>query len=517
MTISRRLSHAALILAAMSGPALAQSATGVVFGTVAMPSPDGQPFAAPGVTVTLACSTSPQPSVEVSDDQGHFRFGEAPSGSCTVTADLQGFKSANKAVVVAPSETVDVALRLDADALHENVTVTAKAQATDSTMAAHVDALTAAKLQVAPIATDRFQDALPLIPGVVRGPDGLLNIGGARSNQSALKFNNADGTNPVTGDDAVEVPIDAVSSVEVHEAAFAPEYGMSTGAVTIVDTQTRRRQVAHDRERPRAAAPHPRRRDSRPRVVDAARDLSAGRSPTGVQPAAIDAARVQPDAGVRPAAARERYQGESLESYTPVGLDDVADQSLHGLGALRAVQDDVRRGSRRSIRSRSRQTSRNTGSSAPPRIKSSSATHGVLENTLQHQELRCDDLPRRRATTRWCSRPNRTRAATSIPPRAPAIATEWLTTYAFTPIGPAHLIKLGGGARYETVGGVSTGAPVEIVREDRTLSSLTTFNGSGQVDLRPRGDQGIRAGHVDRVASTDRRLWRAQRLRLVHR
>jgi predicted peptidase len=99
----------------------------------------------------------------VSDDQGHFRFGDAPGGSCAITADLQGFKSANKTVVVSPSEPVDVALRLDTDVLHEEVTVIGSLQTIDSTtMATHVETINAAKLQVAPIASDRFQDALPL-------------------------------------------------------------------------------------------------------------------------------------------------------------------------------------------------------------------------------------------------------------------------------------------------------------------------------------------------------------------
>src|SRR5262249_30668710 len=128
--------------------------------------------------------------------------------------------------------------RLELEALHEEVNVVGSAQAIDSNpIATHVETLNAAVMQTAPIASERFQDALPLIPGVVRGPDGLLNIGGARSNQTALRFNNADGTDPVTGDDAVELPIDAVSSVEMHGAAFAPEFGLSAGGVTTVDTQ----------------------------------------------------------------------------------------------------------------------------------------------------------------------------------------------------------------------------------------------------------------------------------------
>src|SRR5205807_6852710 len=48
--------------------------------------------------------------------------------------------------------------------------------------------------------------------------------------------------------------------------------------------------------------------------------------------------------------------------------------------------------------------------------------------------------------------------------------TSWrgqcLTTYAFTPFGPSHLVKLGGGVTYETFDGVSTSRPVDIVAND---------------------------------------------------
>ena len=136
-----------------------------------------------------------------------------------------------------PGETADVALRLDLEALHEEVNVTAGSDSVEGgPIGARVERISPSVMQTAPIASDRFQDALPLIPGVVRGPDGLLNISGMRSNQSALMFNSADGTDPVTGEDAIELPIDAVSVVQVRGAAFAPEFGLSAGAVTTVET-----------------------------------------------------------------------------------------------------------------------------------------------------------------------------------------------------------------------------------------------------------------------------------------
>ena len=236
MTILSRISYTAFLIAVViARPATAQTTSSVVSGTVSLPSPDGQSVVVPGVTLTLTCDSG-EPRNELSNEQGQFRFTDVPAGSCSIVADLQGFRSAVKTIMAKPDETTDVVLRLDLDALHEEVSVTA-AGTEPSPIAAHVERMTATVMQTAPIASERFQDALPLIPGVVRGPDGLLNINGTRSNQSALMFNSADGTDPVTGEDAIELPIDAVSAVQVRGFAFAPEFGLSAGAVTTVETQ----------------------------------------------------------------------------------------------------------------------------------------------------------------------------------------------------------------------------------------------------------------------------------------
>src|SRR5207237_1382570 len=56
---------------------------------------------------------------------------------------------------------------------------------------------------------------------------------------------------------------------------------------------------------------------------------------------------------------------------------------------------------------------------------------------------------------------------------------EWLTTYAFTPLGPEHLVKAGTGVTYEMFDGISRSRPVDIVRESGTLSQEITFVGNG--------------------------------------
>ncbi|KAF0223279.1 MAG: hypothetical protein FD167_4967, partial [bacterium] len=94
------------------------------------------------------------------------------------------------------------------------------------------------ELKNAPLVNERFQDALPLLPGVVRGPDGLLNIKGARSGQSGLLVNSTNVTDPVTGDFAISLPIEAIESVSVLSSPYSAEYGKFSGAVTSIGTRS---------------------------------------------------------------------------------------------------------------------------------------------------------------------------------------------------------------------------------------------------------------------------------------
>jgi hypothetical protein len=79
---------------------------------------------------------------------------------------------------------------------------------------------------------------LPLVPGVVRGPDGHVNLKGTRNTQSGALVNSANVTDPVTGSPAMNLPVDVVASVKVISNPFDPEYGKFTGAVSSVETKT---------------------------------------------------------------------------------------------------------------------------------------------------------------------------------------------------------------------------------------------------------------------------------------
>jgi len=216
----------------------AQSATGVLRGAVSVIGPDGQPLSVAAVQLKLSGAPLGSSSLSTfSTSEGEYKFIGLPAGSYTLEASLQGFKNFVKAVSLPAPETVVEDIRLEIEELRESVTVQAETVGIATKEAAPAEELKQDTIQTIPLATERFTEALPLIPGVVRGPDGLLNVKGARASQSGLLVNSANVTDPATGEYAINLPIDVIQSLQVLTNPYAPEYGKFTGGVTSIETR----------------------------------------------------------------------------------------------------------------------------------------------------------------------------------------------------------------------------------------------------------------------------------------
>jgi hypothetical protein len=80
-------------------------------------------------------------------------------------------------------------------------------------------------------------DALPMLPAVVRRPDGGLQISAAAEHRSAMIVNSADVTDPATGQFGLTVPIDIVDEMNVYQTPFLAEYGKFTAGLITVATR----------------------------------------------------------------------------------------------------------------------------------------------------------------------------------------------------------------------------------------------------------------------------------------
>src|SRR6266700_1279945 len=174
----------------------------------------------------------------VTDEQGEYKFENLAPGTYTLQVELTGFKPRSLNVTVGQGITTLDSVDLEVETVSATVTVSDSSDPWNTTDAAPKTSFKQDKLQTLPLVNERFQDAIPLVPGVVRGPDGMLNLKGARSSQSGMIVNSANVTDPVTGESAINLPIEAVQSVEVLTNPYAAEYGELTSGVTSVQTRS---------------------------------------------------------------------------------------------------------------------------------------------------------------------------------------------------------------------------------------------------------------------------------------
>ncbi len=174
----------------------------------------------------------------VTDEQGEYKFENLAPGTYTLQVELTGFKPRSLNVTVGQGITTLDSVDLEVETVSATVTVSDSSDPLNTTDAAPKTSFKQDKLQTLPLVNERFQDAIPLVPGVVRGPDGMLNLKGARSSQSGMIVNSANVTDPVTGESAINLPIEAVQSVEVLTNPYAAEYGELTSGVTSVQTRS---------------------------------------------------------------------------------------------------------------------------------------------------------------------------------------------------------------------------------------------------------------------------------------
>lgn len=191
------------------------------------------------------CSLSglrlPQQGLQTTTDaRGYFAFPALMPGSYDLTCAAVGRQPVSKTGITI---TTGMALPeqrfiLPLEVFHQEITVHARAgsvAAMQTTAAPRT--LSAHQLMTLPLAQLKFKAALPLIPGVIRTPDGKLNIKGSPEEQGLLLIDGTPLVDPVTGSFSVNVPIDAIEELKVYKAPYPPQYGQFSGGLTVIQTK----------------------------------------------------------------------------------------------------------------------------------------------------------------------------------------------------------------------------------------------------------------------------------------
>ncbi|HEY0545504.1 MAG TPA: carboxypeptidase regulatory-like domain-containing protein [Pyrinomonadaceae bacterium] len=209
---------------------------------------DAQQHALPGAECELlsatsnGASTKPQVlSSAKTDEQGIAAFTNLAPGSYALRVVSKGFETLTReGVLIVAGQTSEVSVSLNIEAVTGSVTVNAPdntATSIEAGASTPSGALEGRAMQRLPLATARIDEALPLVPGVVRSSTGEISIKGATEQQSALRVNGLNAADPASGNFRLNLPVDSVESVQVFLHPYTAEFGQFTGGVTDVATR----------------------------------------------------------------------------------------------------------------------------------------------------------------------------------------------------------------------------------------------------------------------------------------
>jgi hypothetical protein len=194
----------------------------------------------PGVEISISRVVGGRlAGTAVSDASGRFEIEHLEAGRYHVVARLTGFNDLAPApITLVEGQTLEIDLDLTIASITEQVEVVGQAGVARTDSSASVEKINGQMNEFLPVAGDGYQALLPIMPGVVRAPDGRMSLKGARESQGALRVGSGYANDPSTGNFGVQLPGDSIDSVEVVPNPYAAEEGRFSSTVVRVETRS---------------------------------------------------------------------------------------------------------------------------------------------------------------------------------------------------------------------------------------------------------------------------------------
>jgi hypothetical protein len=178
-------------------------------------------------------------STAITDERGVAELTAVQPGTYEVIVSKEGFEILTQSdVALTPDSPVEIKFTLVPKIqLKESVEVKASDAAPVERGASPPSELQRAEIKTLPSKPATVADALPLVPGIVRSPQGELKISGSGEHRSAFIVNSADVTDPATGQFGMTVPVDSVETISVFKTPYLAQYGRFTAGVISVETR----------------------------------------------------------------------------------------------------------------------------------------------------------------------------------------------------------------------------------------------------------------------------------------
>ena len=235
----------------------------VVFATIAVPSTllaqqtesrlvgkitDESQSVLPGVTVNVLSADTGAGRAVVTGADGGYTVTNLTRGTYTVRAELQGFRTVERSVVLGVGEVKTVDIALSVASVSETVTVTADSGVLDASSAKIGVNVTPEEVDNLPVNGRNFANLMTLSPGASSDGNGgwsSIRFNGKSNQQNYLNYDGVDGTyvwdaspgylNATGSQFRLQTSMESVAEFRVNAGLAPAESGLGTGGnITVV-------------------------------------------------------------------------------------------------------------------------------------------------------------------------------------------------------------------------------------------------------------------------------------------
>ena len=235
-----RLILGSLCYLAIASVALAQTATGVIRGTVH--DPTGAVVV--NVHLTLRDQGTNQIREQTTSQEGSFEFRALPFGKYTLKAEHPGFeKEVIENIQLQVAETESLRVTLQVGPVDQSVVVIGKGELLDTADASLSQVIDEKRLLGLPINGRNFMQLTSLSPGVISGGRASatqrqanygpsFSVGGQRDNTSVVLMDGMEISGQELNNYPLAIPpLDSVAEFRIQTANYSAEFGGDSGAV----------------------------------------------------------------------------------------------------------------------------------------------------------------------------------------------------------------------------------------------------------------------------------------------
>ncbi len=236
------LGLAILFTLSVSQPALSQTATGSIIGTVTDPSG----AVVPGVAVTIRSVSTGATRTLATTNAGTYSATALAPGQYTVSYQQKGFGAGSQAVIVLVGETANGDFRLQVGEQSTSINVSAETASPVNTVQAVVqDVMTAKQIDQLPLNGRNFLDLAQLNAGAQIQDGGNLDptkqgfaaisLQGRSGRSTRIEADGVDITDDFVGTTTINLSEESIQEFQVAQSTLDPANGVtSSGAVNVI-------------------------------------------------------------------------------------------------------------------------------------------------------------------------------------------------------------------------------------------------------------------------------------------